>query len=136
MAVAEASLRISIDSISSGFNTFPIEVSSGKPSTTYRGALLWVTELLPRITMLRSLPGWPSLLVACTPATRPARASSKFDTGAFCMSSTSTLATAPVRSLRVVVPYPTTTTSLRRLVLGRIRIVFSLAEEAVTVAVS
>src|SRR5690606_6409034 len=89
MAVAEASLRILMLSISLGFKKFngflaelepapklepPAETSSpesGIPSTTKSGLLLERTEEVPRILTLIPAPGAPLLWVICTPAVCP-----------------------------------------------------------------
>ena len=66
--------------------------------------------------MLTPEPGLPSDDVTCTPATRPAKASSNERTGALLRSATDTVATAPVKSFLFEVPYPITTTSSRSLI--------------------
>ncbi|MNX79693.1 hypothetical protein D3C86_1113300 [compost metagenome] len=104
MAVADASLRISIDSMSCGLMKLLFGFSIGKPSMTYKGELSCVTDPAPRMVMLMADPGCPSTELTFTPATRPAKASSKDRTGAFCIFSTGALATEPVTSALVVVP--------------------------------
>ena len=81
-----------------------IELSEGNPSMTYRGALLWVNELFPLMTIFASAPKDPSDVVTTTPATLPVRAWSKFVTGVFMTSPMSTLLMEPVRSRRVTEP--------------------------------
>ena len=93
-----------MDSISAELRAVAIELSVGKPSMMYNGALLWVRELLPRMVMLASVPRAPSDVVTTTPATLPVRAWSKFVTGAFINSPISTLLTEPVRSRLETVP--------------------------------
>ena len=48
-----------------------ISPSKGIPSTTYNGLLLDAIEPIPRIRTVAEVPGWPLLLVVCTPATLP-----------------------------------------------------------------
>ena len=74
MAVAEASFKISIDTILLGSNVarglvelLPISVDvltpppvNGKPSTTYSGSLLALIEVPPRIRILKAASGPPS----------------------------------------------------------------------------
>ena len=90
--------------MSAEFRAVAIELSEGNPSMMYKGALLCVKELFPRIVMLASAPRAPSEVVTTTPATLPARAWSKLVTWVFIMSSISTLLTEPVRSRRVTEP--------------------------------
>src|ERR1700712_1470177 len=86
MAVADASFKISIDSISLGlivasaFSPAPdpapvdallLSLYTGKPSITYSGSFPPVIEFPPRMRMLEELPGWPELWVTCTPGTAP-----------------------------------------------------------------
>ena len=65
---------MSIDSMSDDEIVVATELSVGKPSTIYKGALLCVRELLPRIVILASEPTAPSDVVTTTPATFPVRA--------------------------------------------------------------
>ncbi|MNY17560.1 hypothetical protein D3C86_1508820 [compost metagenome] len=60
IAVADASFKISIDSISAGFIALLFASSNGKPSTTYSGELSCVMDPAPRITILLTSPGCPS----------------------------------------------------------------------------
>ena len=99
-----------MDSISPGSSS-AIPSSLGKPSMTYKGSLLWVMEIPPRTRMEMEEPGPPSDWVTCTPATRPAKACVTSEVGVFIKSSLFTETTEPVKSLRLEVPYPITTTS-------------------------
>ena len=111
MAVAEASFKTSIDSMSLGFKEPMLDVSCGKPSMTYKGAVLWVNEPAPRITILKLSPRPPSVDETCTPAIRPPKDSATLLTGVLVNSLMSALAMEPVRSLRRTSPYPTATTT-------------------------
>src|SRR5688572_14341496 len=91
MAVADASLRTVIDSMSFGLIEFnalrgsaaltPLIAApatmfsfwSGTPSTTYRGLLLAEIEVPPRTVIWTPPPGSPLFDVTRTPATRPER---------------------------------------------------------------
>ena len=83
-----------------------------KPSTTINGALLAVSEVLPLILILIGAPGSPPLLdCITTPAARPWIACAASNTGKAFNSSAVTEDTAPVISLFLREPYPTTTIS-------------------------
>ena len=57
IAVAAASLRIVVDSISLGFIAFKLPLY-GKPSTTYKGELLpLIDPILPRTLTVEEVPG-------------------------------------------------------------------------------
>ncbi len=83
MAVAEASFKISIDSISEGFIlssglsdgpvTAPTLVPGTikTPSITYRGSLLPFMEFVPLILIEEGAPGCPELILTTTPAAFP-----------------------------------------------------------------
>src|SRR5690606_4639174 len=105
-----------MEATSSGFKDDIEKSSIGNPSTTYNGALLWVIEFPPLITIFDSFPGCPSLLDTCIPAILPPNASAKFGTGALLTSSTLTTPTEPVRSDFLTLPYAITTTSSNCLV--------------------
>ena len=78
--------------------------STGKPSTMNSGSLLWVMEPPPRTRMVISASGEPSVVVICTPAIFPWRASVALATGTAAKTSELTVATEPVRSLRLTEP--------------------------------
>ena len=125
MAVADASFNMSIDSILLGsivasglveLFPWPTEVETpapviGKPSITYNGSLLAFIEVPPRILILNEASGPPSDCTTCTPAAFEAMAPSKLVVLIFSISSDLIVDTAPVKSLRLTEPYPTTTTS-------------------------
>ena len=125
MAVAEASFKMSIEAILLGSNVasglvalLPISVDvltpppvNGKPSTTYNGSLLALIEVPPLIRILKAASGPPSERTTCTPAALAAMAPSKEAVLIFSISSDLIVDTAPVKSLRLTEPYPTTTTS-------------------------
>ena len=87
--------------------------STGKPSTIRRGELSPVIEPPPRTRIFISASGEPSVVVICTPAILPVRASVAEATGTAVKASELTVATDPVKSLRLTAPYPITTTSSR-----------------------
>src|SRR5688572_13783961 len=87
-------------------------VLMGTPSTTHSGAVDAVIELTPRIRIAWLDPGCPDEAVDCTPATCPCNALSMEVKGLFSISAAFTVATEPVRSVRFLVPYATTTTSV------------------------
>ena len=125
MAVADASFKTSIDSILLGSNVEsglvvlfpkPVEVVMalpriGKPSITYKGSLLALIEVPPRILIFTAESGPPSEETICTPDILPARAPSNESVCILLISSDFIDEIAPVRSFRLVVPYPMTTTS-------------------------
>ena len=121
MAVAEASLRISMLAISFGLMEVrafwlscpvdPIGLDTSWdagfrmiPSTTYSGSLEPLKELVPRILMLTAPPGALVPVVTCTPAARPCSNLSKEVDWAACTSSILTEETEPVMSLFLTVP--------------------------------
>ena len=90
---------------------FVISEPAGRtmPSTTYKGSTPPSIEPAPRIITCGELPGCP-LLIICTPATFPCIACVAVNTGCFTNSLPFTVAVAPVTSIFLCVPYPTTTT--------------------------
>ena len=88
------------------------------------------------MTICKSLPGCPSDEVTCTPATRPARLSSKLKTGALRISCTFAFAIAPVKSLRRPEPYAVITTSSSNSETARKRTVSFFPSATVTVCFS
>ena len=95
------------------------EFTHGTPSMTYSGcALPAFIEFTPRIWTRMPAPGAASPWVTCTPATRPSNPCSRLATAVLRRSCAETDATAPVRSARRCVPYPTTTTSDRVTAIG------------------
>ena len=111
MAVEEASLRIEIDSISAGLMSLRSETASMIPSTTMSGSFDASIERVPRIRIDVVAPGSPDVDMISAPATRPWIAWSIDVTGASRTSPILTLATEPVRSDFLTLPYPITTTS-------------------------
>ena len=77
-----------------------------------------VIEFPPRILIVATPPGAPSLFVTTTPAAWPCKASSDLKEGNLTRSVPFTELTDPVTSLFLWVPYPTTTTSSRFKILG------------------
>ena len=96
IAVAEASLSTSIDSISE--DEISEILSIGNPSTMNRGLLSCVIEPPPRTRICTSASGAPSATVTCTPAIRPARADSVLAIGIDVSALPFTDDTEPVRS--------------------------------------
>ena len=78
-------------------------LSTGKPSTIYRGELSCVMEPEPRTRILISASGSPSVAVTCTPAILPERASLTVVTGTAVRALLSMEETDPMRSLRFTV---------------------------------
>ena len=141
MAVAEASFKISIDTMSEGLRnergfildcvllaipfveyklppklekSVPPPELIGNPSTTYKGSFPPVIELIPRIIILiLPPPGPPDVCDICAPAIFPCSISSKDGAEGILISSMFILEIAPVTSFFLCVPYPTTTTSPR-----------------------
>ena len=134
MAVADASLRISMLTISAGLmvargeivETLPLPrpprpKSAAEfpppwtmtPSMTYRGSALALTVAWPRTRMDEDEPGAPEVWTAVTPAARHCRDWSRFVMMEPFRSSSFIETEAPERSLLFIVPYPTTTTSSR-----------------------
>src|SRR5690606_25136685 len=115
---AEASFKIWIDSIISGFKSVsrlvPVigEVNelSGTPSTTQRGfenrlPCSTSRELYPRIVIaIPPPPGEPEILVTSIPATRPCNKFEIFEDGIPSNSLPLIVETEPVAFLRVVFP--------------------------------
>src|SRR5690606_31416585 len=83
----------------------------GTPSITYKDSTSPLTEDVPLILIETLAPGCPDICVAVIPATLPISAWSTPEDTVRVKVSPSTEATAPVRSLLFIVPYPTTTTS-------------------------
>src|SRR5699024_4605142 len=110
MAVAEASLSTSIDSILLGLIVEIPDVIT-IPSTTYNRLLDALIDPYPRMRTRVRPPGRPELVVTFTPATFPDNASSVLDVGRLINSSLFTELTEPVKSDSSCVPYPTTTSS-------------------------
>ena len=133
MAVAEASLSISIDTMSLGLmvdrgetvDTLPLPSASPSPkeeplaplpciitpSITYSGSALALMVACPRTRMLDDVPGAPDVLMAVTPAARPCKVWSKDVTIEPRSFFSSIVTDAPDTSLFFITPYPTTTTS-------------------------
>ncbi len=103
MAVADASFKISIDSMSFGFRS-PMPPAMGIPSSTYSGSLDAVSDRVPRTRMLMPSPGLLPLVTISTPGTRPLMASIAFVFGTAATSAPDTDATDPVTSRRACVP--------------------------------
>ena len=102
-AVAVASFKTVVDSISEGL--MPLKSApNGIPSTTYSGALLELTEPIPRILIVAFVPGCPLVLMTCTPATSPCKALLT-SVGLFIdIFSPETCAAEPVKDFFVAVP--------------------------------
>ena len=118
MAVADASLRTEKLAISFGLindSGFPtpagVTTSKGIPSITISGLLFAERDAPPRILIFGAASGAPPLLVITTPATFPVNNWSDETIAPWLKSSAVMLATEPVASFTVVVPYPITTTS-------------------------
>ena len=86
-------------------------LSTGKPSTINKGSLLCVIDPPPRTRIFISASGEPSVVVIWTPAILPCNASVAEATGTAANVSEFTVATEPVKSFFLAVPYPITTTS-------------------------
>src|SRR5256886_5611368 len=86
-------------------------VPTGTPSITYNGWLSPLVEVAPRICTEIPPPGAASPCVTVAPGTLPWSACCRLTTAVFWIWSGGTETTAPVRSARRCVPYPTTTTS-------------------------
>ncbi len=118
MVVAEASFRMSNDSISLGLIKFSgfvagappipaaetpsgevVDMSSGTPSITYKGCWLERMVLAPRMRICAPAPGSPLFWVICTPAILPCINCSGVAAVVRLKSSSLTEPTAPVRSL-------------------------------------
>ena len=84
---------------------------TGTPSITYSGWLSPLVEVAPRICTEIPPPGAASPCVTVAPGTLPWSACCRLTTAVFWIWSGGTETTAPVRSARRCVPYPTTTTS-------------------------
>ena len=93
------------------FTPAGLTTSSGIPSITISGLFSADNDAPPRILMLGAASGAPPLLVITTPATFPVNNWSDDTIAPWLKSSAVILATEPVASLTVVVPYPITTTS-------------------------
>ena len=102
MAVEDASFSTVMSSMSvAGMS---LMVSTGKPSTMYNGSLLCVIEPPPRTLIFTSASGEPSVVVTCTPAILPVRASVADATGTSARALLLTVATEPVRSFFFTAP--------------------------------
>ncbi len=111
-AVAEASLRTEMFSTSSGSMDAK---SRSTPSTRTRGLLLPKLET-PRMTISASLlPGWPEDCIVVTPESLPERALVMLETPELTRVSPCTCEIAPTTLSFFCTPYPTTTTSSRRM---------------------
>ena len=109
MAVEDASFSTVMSSMSdAGISEMD---STGKPSTINSGVLSPVIEPPPRTRIFISASGDPSVVVICTPAILPVNASVADATGTTVNASEFTVATEPVKSFFLAVPYPITTTS-------------------------
>ena len=127
MAVAEASFKISMDSISLGLillkglllpavHWLPLPgltpaFTMGKPSTTYSGSFPAPVEAAPRIRTSIPPPGCALPCFTVSPAARPINISEKFGEAALLSFSDFTETIEAFKSLFFIVPYPTTTTS-------------------------
>src|SRR5690606_15038836 len=98
MAVAEASFKTSILSMSVLLSIVGLLPKMGKPSTTYNGSLLPWIELVPLIRTLRPAPGAPVVGLTCTPAARPDKDWSTLVDGNSLISREPTWETDPVKS--------------------------------------
>ena len=85
--------------------------SNGTPSSTIRGSLLAFRDAPPRTRMVLPAEAEPLLDIICTPETLPLINCSGEETRPLLKSFDFTVATEPVRSLFLAVPYPMTTTS-------------------------
>src|SRR6478736_662415 len=126
MAVAEASFKMFIDSMSfglirlngsgepaiDGLPSMFLFGANGTPSTTINGSLLALSEAPPRIRIVLPEPGAPPLDVIWTPATFPEISCSGVVMAPLLKSFAVIAVTAPVRSFFLLVPYPITTISL------------------------
>ena len=105
MAAEEASLRISIDSMSDGLICDRLPASpTGNPSTTISGVFEPLSELLPRMRTTAPAPGSCDVFMICNPAARPCRRPSTDGAEMSLMASIFTETTDPVRSLFFIEP--------------------------------
>ena len=118
MAVAEASLRMVIDSMFCGLTIVRALVPPvllwlvmGTPSITISGLLEAESEEPPRMRMLALPVGSPPLVVTVTPGLAPTRRSCADVDMPASTSSGVTIATDPVASDFFTEPYPITTVS-------------------------
>ena len=133
MAVAEASFRISILTMSAGLmvdrgdtvDVGPLSRASPKPrleplvlldctitpSITYKGSALELMVAVPRTRIDEAVPGAPEVLTAVTPAARPWSDWSREEIIEPFIAFSPRLTEEPEMSLFFIVPYPTTTTS-------------------------
>jgi len=95
MAVAEASLRISTDSMS---DVLIMLMLPGNPLMIHRGSLSPLIELAPRMRTWMAAPGCPLSWLICTPETRPWSACATETLANSLIRSPLTWATAPERS--------------------------------------
>ena len=96
IAAEDASFNTSKEA-TSFISRFPKKsLSTGKPSTTIKGAELPFKEPTPLTLIVGADPASPSVAAILTPAIWPTRASSTLATAIWSKSSFTTLATAPV----------------------------------------
>ena len=112
IAAEEAPFKMSILWISSGFNSLMSKsLVIGTLSTTIRGEVAPLKEGTPRISNRAGLPGAPSPAKMLRPGICPCIMWATLVAVDSSIMRESKLATEPVRSFFVVVPYPITTTS-------------------------
>src|SRR5687768_2724993 len=104
MAADEASFNTSTDSISWGLILLRLKFSMGRPSTTYKGLVPAVMELMPRMRMMGDWPGAPWAWVILTPGNSPAKACVTLLKERSLNLSKPTEATEPVTALLLWVP--------------------------------
>ena len=102
IAAEDASLRICMLSISLGARNF--KLSTGTPSTTYKGSLLPLNDVVPRTLIDISPPGAPDGCITDTPAALPCSACAAETIGRWSRSFVETVETAVVTSLRFTEP--------------------------------
>src|SRR5699024_10152694 len=97
-------------SISFGFRSFKFP-EKGTPSITYKGELLPLMVVKPRIRTLPADPGAPELASNCNPGADPSKAEVTLLTALFSKSLADIEDTDPVIDCLLAVPYATTNTS-------------------------
>src|SRR5690606_37874899 len=102
IAAEEASFKIWISAISLGDKN--LMLSTGTPSTTYKGSLLPLKEVVPRIRIDISPPGVPLGCMTDTPAALPCNAWPTLTLGRCSRSSVETEETAVVTSPHLTEP--------------------------------
>ena len=112
-AIAAASFKTEVDSISFGFIDLKLSLLDGKPSITYKGSELPVMVPTPLIITVDLAPGWPVEAVILTPANWPWSVFITFAFGLFSIVLLETVASDTTACFFVTVLYPCTTTSLR-----------------------